>query len=164
MALLRYAIHAYAAQHDDPAEILNKLSYLVRIGDSGQLATILCALVDVSRREISLTSAGHLPPLLIQDGDGRYVETEIGLPIGVEAGSSYRSTKLTAPPAATLVAFTDGLVEHRDQDLDESLARLRRAAVGQQASLPELLSMLVDELPSGVRADDIAIVGLRWTS
>jgi serine phosphatase RsbU (regulator of sigma subunit) len=164
MALLRYAIHAYAAQHDDPAEILNKLSYLVRIGDSGQLATILCALVDVSRREISLTSAGHLPPLLIQDGDGRYVETEIGLPIGVEAGSSYRSTKLTAPPAATLVAFTDGLVEHHDQDLDESLARLRRAAVGQQASLPELLSMLVDELPSGVRADDIAIVGLRWTS
>jgi serine phosphatase RsbU (regulator of sigma subunit) len=164
MALLRYAIHAYAAQHDDPEVILNKLSYLVSTGDSGQLATILFALIDVSQREISLTSAGHLPPLLIQNGDGRFVQPEIGLPIGVEAGSSYRSTKLTAPPAATLLAFTDGLVEHRGEDLDESLARLRRAAVGQHASLPDLLGRLMDELQSGAAADDIAVLGLRWTS
>jgi serine phosphatase RsbU (regulator of sigma subunit) len=164
MALLRYAIHAYAAQQDPPAEILTKLSYLLNIADSGQLATILCALVDIERREITVTSAGHLPPLLIQNGDGHYLESDIGLPIGVEPGALYTSTTISAPPASTLVAFTDGLIEHRGEDLDESLARLRQAAIGQNITLSDLLSRLVSELQAGAGADDIAIVGLRWKS
>ncbi len=162
MALLRYAIKAYAAQHDTPAEILTKLSHLLNVSDSGQLATILFALVDIERRAITVTSAGHLPPLLIQNGAGEYVEGDIGLPIGVERGASYTSTTIAAPPASTLVAFTDGLIEHRGEDLDEGLARLRRAAVGQNIALSDLLGRLVSELQSG--ADDIAIVGLRWKS
>jgi serine phosphatase RsbU (regulator of sigma subunit) len=120
--------------------------------------------VDVERREISVTSAGHLPPLLIRNGDGHYVESKVGLPIGVEAGSSYTSTTISAPPAATLVAFTDGLVEHRGEDLDQSLARLRHAAIGRDTALPELLTKLVSELQSGPSKDDIAILGLRWTT
>jgi serine phosphatase RsbU (regulator of sigma subunit) len=164
MALLRYAIHAYAAQHDDPAEILTKLSNLVSLADGGQLATILCALVDVGRRQISVTSAGHLPPLLLRNGAGHFVESEVGLPIGVEAGASYTSTTVSAPPEATLVAFTDGLIEHRGEDLDQSLARLRQTATGRHVPLSELLRTLVTELQSGAAADDIAIVGLRWTS
>jgi serine phosphatase RsbU (regulator of sigma subunit) len=164
MALLRYAIHAYAAQQDDPAEILTKLSKLVSVADSGQLATILCALVDVGRRQISVTSAGHLPPLLLRNGDGHFVESDIGLPIGVDAGASYTSTTISAPPESTFVAFTDGLVEHRGEDLDQSLARLRQAATGRHGPLSELLRTLVTELQSGPAVDDIAIVGLRWTS
>ncbi|MGA2925543.1 MAG: PP2C family protein-serine/threonine phosphatase [Solirubrobacteraceae bacterium] len=164
MASLRYAIHAYAAQDDSPAEILTKLSYLVSVADSGQFATILCALVDIERREISVTSAGHLPPLLISDGAGRFVRSEIGLPIGVEAGASYKTTTVPAPRAATFVAFTDGLVEHRGEDLDQGLARLRNAATSNHEALPELLSRLVRELPYSRSQDDIAIVGLRWTS
>jgi serine phosphatase RsbU (regulator of sigma subunit) len=164
MALLRFAIHAYVAQRDQPAEILTKLSYLVSVVDSGQLATILFAVVDVERREISVTSAGHLPPLLIRNGDGHYVESEVGLPIGVEAGSAYASTTVSAPPAATLVAFTDGLVERRGEDLDQSLARLRQAAIGRDTALPELLAKLVSELQAGPSKDDIAILGLRWTT
>jgi len=164
MALLRYAIQAYAAQHDSPAQILTKLSYLVNVADSGQLATILCALVDVEGREITVTSAGHLPPLLIQNGSGEYVDSDVGLPIGVERGASYTSTTIAAPPASTLVAFTDGLIEHRGEDLDQSLARLRRAAVGRNIALSDLLGRLVSELQSGAGADDIAIVGLRWKS
>ena len=72
MASLRYAIHAYAAQDDTPATILTKLSKLVNVGSTGQLATILCALVDVEAHELTVTSAGHLPPLLISDGIGKF--------------------------------------------------------------------------------------------
>ena len=164
MAALRFAIHAYAAQRDPPDAILNKLSYLLSVADSGQLATILCALVDIERREITLTSAGHLPPLLLSNGDSRYLETEVGLPIGVEPGERYHSTTISTPPAATLVAFTDGLVEHRGENLDDGLARLREVAMAQDRSLPELLSKLIDELRAGPTADDIAILGLRWAS
>ena len=89
MAELRYAIRAYAAQGDPPAAILTKLSDLVDVAESGHLATVLFALVDVEAHEIGVTSAGHLPPLLISNDDSVYVDAEIGVPIGVESGASY---------------------------------------------------------------------------
>jgi serine phosphatase RsbU (regulator of sigma subunit) len=101
---------------------------------------------------------------LLSDGVGRYLESEIGLPIGVEAGASYSATTISAPPAATFVAYTDGLVEQRGEDLDQGLARLRDVASGNNAGLQELLNKLVRELRQGPAEDDIAIVGLRWAN
>jgi serine phosphatase RsbU (regulator of sigma subunit) len=164
MASLRYAIRAYAAQNDGPAEILTKIGRLVNVAETGQLATVLCAMVDLEHRTLSVTSAGHLPPLLISDGEGRYVDLDIGLPIGVEADTSYRSTTVTVPRAATFVAFTDGLVEMRGESIDQGLERLRAAATSHDVALPQLLGSLVSELVNGRSEDDIAIVGVRWTS
>ena len=45
---------------------------------------MLCVLVDPDARELTLTSAGHLPPLLISNGTREFVKTEVGLPIGVD--------------------------------------------------------------------------------
>jgi serine phosphatase RsbU (regulator of sigma subunit) len=163
MARLRYAIQAYAPDYENPAAILTRLSRMVSLADGAQLATVLCALVDIGRREISVASAGHLPPLLIDDGDGHYLKSQPGLPIGVEADSPYTSTRVSMPRSATLLAFTDGLVERRGEPLGESLGRLRQAAVGRDLALSELLSALVNEMQSGAGRDDIAIVGLRWT-
>ena len=164
MASLRYAIHAYAAQNDPPAMILTKLSKLLSVAASGQLATVLCALIDIGRRTVTVTSAGHLPPLLINGDRGEYVVSEVGLPIGVQDGAAYTSTTVTAPPEATFLAFTDGLVERRGEPLDRSLARLRDAASGNHIGLPELLSKLVADLRHGPSEDDTAIVGLRWSN
>ena len=93
-----------------------------------------------------------------------YVDAEIGVPIGVETGTTYVSTTVSAPAAATFVAYTDGLVELRGESLDQGLARLREVATRHDAALPDLLSTLVRELPHGSSEDDIAIVGVRWTS
>jgi serine phosphatase RsbU (regulator of sigma subunit) len=160
MASLRYAIHAYAAQNDPPEKILTKLSKLVNVASTGQLATVLCALVDVDARELTVTSAGHLPPLLISNGTGTFIEGSVGVPIGVNSGATYTSTAVTTPPAATLLAFTDGLVERRGESLDTGLARLQHAATANHCDLDELLGQLLDELRN--EDDDTAIAGLRW--
>jgi hypothetical protein len=162
MAALRFAIHAYAAQDDPPDAILTKLSKLVNVGRSGQLATILCALVDVEAHRLTVTSAGHLPPLLISDGTGTFVQSEVGVPIGVRAGATYTSTSVDTPPAATLLAFTDGLVERRGESIDEGLARLRRAATGNHVGLDELVGRLIEDLRLDGGEDDTAIAALRW--
>jgi serine phosphatase RsbU (regulator of sigma subunit) len=164
MAALRYAIRAYAAQSDGPAEILTKISRLVDVSESGQLATVLCATVDMEAHELSLTSAGHLPPLLLSEGDGRYVNAEVGLPIGVQQGTVYHETTVTIPSEATVVAFTDGLVERRGESIDAGLDRLRAAATGHDVELSELLGKLVSDMADGRSEDDIAIVGVRWKS
>jgi serine phosphatase RsbU (regulator of sigma subunit) len=162
MAELRFAIHAYAAQDDPPAVILSKLSRLVNVKRSGQLATILCALVDVETRNVTVTSAGHLPPLLVSDGSGEFIHGEVGMPVGVSANATYASTAVAAPPAATLLAFTDGLVERRGESIDAGLARLERAATSEDGELDELLDRLVAALRSDRGDDDTAIAGLRW--
>ena len=162
MASLRYAIHAYAAQNNPPATILSKLSKILSVTATGQLATVLCAMIDLDSRQVTISSAGHLPPLLINGAESHYVESGVGLPIGVHDGASYSSTTITAPPAGTLLAFTDGLVERRGEALDRGLARLRGAATASDGSLGELLARLVSELRHGPSDDDIAIVGVRW--
>jgi serine phosphatase RsbU (regulator of sigma subunit) len=162
MASLRFAIHAYAAEGDPPDVILTKLSRLVDISTSGQLATILCALVDVQAHRMTVTSAGHLPPLLISNGRSSYVRSEVGVPIGVSAGVRYTSMSLDTPRAGTLLAFTDGLVERRGESIDSGLARLQRAASANHVALDELLDGLLEELRHDGGEDDTAIAALRW--
>jgi serine phosphatase RsbU (regulator of sigma subunit) len=164
MAALRYAIHAYAAQGDNPETILTKLNKLVSVKSSGQLATVLCALVDPDARELTVTSAGHLPPLLISDGRGEFVKTDVGLPIGVDRNASYTSATVTVAPGATLLAFTDGLVERRGESIDVGLGRLRQHATSNHATLDELLTRVVSNLRQDGSDDDTAIAGIRWLS
>ena len=164
MAELRYGIHAYAAQGDQPATILTKLNALVSVKSSGQLATVLCVMVDPDARELTLTSAGHLPPLLISNGRGEFVKTDVGLPIGVDRNAAYTSVTVSVAPGATLLAFTDGLVERRGESIDVGLGRLREHATSNHATLDELLTRVVSNLRHDGPEDDTAIAGIRWLS
>lgn len=164
MAALRFAIQAYAAEEHSPDLILGKLAGLLSLTREGQLATALCARIDVRRRSVTVSSAGHLPPLLLSGNEARYLEVPVGVPIGVDPRAKYGVTTYPVEPGATLLAFTDGLVERRGEQLDDGLARLRDAAMGNGLALGPLLGKLVADLSEGGAKDDIAIVGLRWTS
>jgi serine phosphatase RsbU (regulator of sigma subunit) len=164
MAALRYAIRAYAVDGDSPETILSKLTHLVSVDKTGQLVTILCVLVDAAGETITVTSAGHLPPLLVNGDGGRYLESELGVPVGVEAGIEYPVREFQLPAAGTIVAFTDGLVERRGETIDAGLDRLRHAAAADDADLRDLIDTLVTAVPGGAGEDDIAIVGVRWKS
>jgi serine phosphatase RsbU (regulator of sigma subunit) len=162
MASLRFAILAYAAQNDSPATILGKLSNIFNVAETGHMATVLCALIDIEAKEITVASAGHLPPLVMSGSQAQYVEPKIGVPVGVQAGAGYTSTTIPAPPDGTFLAFTDGLVERRGENLDRGLDRLRKAAIAEKGGLSELLSHLVREVRPARSEDDTAIVGVRW--
>lgn len=163
MALLRFAIHAYQAQGDDPATFLPKLSGLVNVVTNGQLATVLCASIDVSRREISVTNAGHLPPLMISGEGSHFIESEVGLPVGVDRNATYSSITVVAPPGATLIAFTDGLVERRGESIEVGLERLRERAGLNHVGLEQLVTRVVDEMRDQSE-DDTAVAAIRWTT
>jgi hypothetical protein len=164
MASLRFAIHAYAAQGDSPATLLSKLSKLVSVNIDRQLATVLCALVDVQAHEVSVTSAGHLPALLITDQGSEFVDSAVGLPIGVDADASYSTATISAPPGATLLAFTDGLVERRGESIEDGLERLRTQVSSNHVSLDALLTGVLRDLRHDSSQDDTAIAGIRWVS
>jgi serine phosphatase RsbU (regulator of sigma subunit) len=162
MASLRYAIRAYAAQGDGPATILDNLSKLLSLGGDGHFATVICALVDIEQHQMIVANAGHLNPLLIDGNEARYVATDAGVPVGVFEHTSYPSVTVPIPRGATLVAFTDGLIERRGEDLDVGLERMRHAALASNGSLDDMLRQVLHDLTPDGSDDDIAVVGVRW--
>jgi serine phosphatase RsbU (regulator of sigma subunit) len=166
MALLRHAVLAYVAQDSRPASVLAKLSEFVNRDAHNYFATVLCLLIDVDSHQLILASAGHMAPLLLSAGEGEFLEMDVDVAIGVarHAESHYRETTATVPASATLVAFTDGLVERRGEVIDVGLERLRAVANNNQLELDELLAKLGRELTSNDNHDDTAIVGIQWQS
>ncbi len=162
MAALRHAALAYAAQDWDPATVLAKLSHFVNSGVHDYFATVLCALIDVDAHRLTVASAGHLPPLLIDRDGAAFVTFEVDVAIGVTRDVQYHQTTVSVPQHATLIAFTDGLVERRGEALDVGLERLRDTAVERQLGLEDLLSKITRDLATEDHRDDTAIVGLQW--
>ena len=163
MASLLHAIRAYAVQGDPPEVILPKLSRLINLDRSGQFATALLVLLDLEAQRITLANAGHLPPLLLNGSGAQFIRTEVGLPVGVSSTASYNPVVVPMPSNATLLAFTDGLVERRDENIDDSLDRLRRAAgASGEATLDGLLGEIVGSFVGTGAADDTVLLGVRW--
>ncbi|MDQ1518984.1 MAG: hypothetical protein QOI55_57, partial [Actinomycetota bacterium] len=137
---------------------------LISVVRDGHFATVLCGTIDVARHRVTLANAGHPEPLLVSDHEARYIVTTTGVPVGVPDGAPYSSTTFSVPPDATLLAYTDGLVERRRESLDVGLERLKQAALGSDGSLDELLTqILAATIPAGAD-DDSAILGVRWRS
>jgi serine phosphatase RsbU (regulator of sigma subunit) len=63
------------------------------------------------------------PPLLVTATSTEFIDTEIGAPLGV-ADNAYGSITMSLPQGSTVIAFTDGLVERRDEMIDVGLERL----------------------------------------
>jgi len=100
------------------------------------------------------------------------VRTEPGPPLGVipdprvTAGPSYPATTFTMPAGSTLIAFTDGLVERRGEDLGLSLQRLAAtaAACAYEAEVDAILESLLAGTVHGGSEDDIAVLAFTWTA
>ncbi|WP_205696000.1 SpoIIE family protein phosphatase [Conexibacter sp. SYSU D00693] len=161
---LRSALRAYVLEHEDPAIALDRLERAVELeGEALELTTVALAVVDVERRDVRWASAGHPPPLLLEGGEGRFLEGGTGAPIG--AGTSRRRRSASAPlgPDATLVLYTDGLVERRQAPIQEGLERLRDTARRLAGEGPEAVldgALQAAEVMRG-GADDVALLAAR---
>jgi serine phosphatase RsbU (regulator of sigma subunit) len=162
MAGLRYTVRAYAAIGYSPARILEMASKEINIDSDGHFATVLVGLVDNDRREVTLANAGHLPALLLNGDQSKFIEAPVGHPLGI-AAPIYDSVTIPFAPNSTLIAYTDGLVERRTEGIDVGLERLRQAATVDSPSVDDLLTSIVDDLfAEHVSDDDTAILAIRW--
>ena len=165
MSQIRAAVRAFAAVNPDPQTLLERLDTFYDRFPSEQLVTLLYALADPDRDQVVLSCAGHPPPLVIDSGGGAHsVAAARGRLLGV--GRSKRSV-VTVPllPGETLLMFTDGLVERRDEDPQESEERLVAVC---QALRPEAtsagLDQLVAEMRDPTRDDDVAVLAAHRLS
>lgn len=162
MASLHYACRDYALEGHQPAAIMSRLRRLLDVSRDGHLATVLCGLAEVTARRVTLASAGHPPPLVGSGTEMEYPAVCPAAPIGLPQQAEPEPAIVTILPGGLLIAYTDGLIERRDEILDTGMKRLADAAVREAPSLDDLVDSVITELTGDAPADDIALIGLRW--
>ncbi len=123
MGQLRSAANALARTGMPPQQLMDALDLVARdIPD--QLTTCCYLVIDADAGEMSACSAGHLPVLLVDpDGAVHRLPIPVSVPLGV-GGIPHEQTTMPVAPRATLVLYTDGLVETHRCDIDKQIAAL----------------------------------------
>jgi serine phosphatase RsbU (regulator of sigma subunit) len=163
MAGLRYSIRTLAKLGIPPDEILDRTTRELEVATDEHFATVLVGVVDTRMQELTVASAGHLPPLVLHEGHPEFLRVCPGVPLGIPGPKPHA---LTVPFAAgsTLVAFTDGLIEQRGQPIDAGLERLAATATaaGSEASPDDLIVHLLTSLAGRDQEDDIAVLAVQF--
>ncbi|WP_327399361.1 SpoIIE family protein phosphatase [Streptomyces sp. NBC_01288] len=171
MGRLRTAVRTLADIDLAPDELLTHLDDLVvRLsaeaggeGSPGEVgATCLYAVYDPVSRRCTLARAGHPPPVMIRPGGPpEPVDLPAGPPLGL-GGLPFESAEFELPEGTVLALYTDGLIENRERDLDDSQRLLFDALYAPSDSLDETCDRILHAvLPPGGAADDVALLLAR---
>jgi PAS domain S-box-containing protein len=161
MGQLRAAVRAYARLDLAPADLLEYLDGIVRDLGEDQIVTCIYAVFDPSDLTLRYANAGHLPPLVADPVGGVRLLTGAEEPPLGAGPVTMQERAAVLPPGASVVLYTDGLVERRGEDLEEGLESLRRLAASLDGPLESAPTALVHgRLPHGPD-DDVAILVAR---
>jgi serine phosphatase RsbU (regulator of sigma subunit) len=157
MGRVRSALRAYALESSDPAEIITRLEKKLRYFEPDVMVTLLCAVFSRSADQVRMASAGHLPPILARPGQAAVpAEIDADVLIGVPDVTARHVTTVDFPAGATLCMYTDGLVERRDQPIDDGIRKLCAAV---PTGDPEVAcGCVMAAMVDGMRTDDVALL------
>ncbi|WP_369275510.1 SpoIIE family protein phosphatase [Streptomyces sp. R11] len=165
MGMLRSALSAVIRTTPSPAQALEVLGLYARSLDGATAATAVKVLIDTRSKLIIYSNAGHPPPVLLHSDDTcELLDQATDPPLGAREHHVPRpQAGLAYTVGDTLVLYTDGLIERRDEDIDASLTRLTTALAQVSSLTPD---QLADELLTrlGVARgapDDIALIVIR---
>jgi phosphoserine phosphatase RsbU/P len=165
MGQLRSAIRALATTGLPPGPLLDALDGYSRRHRVGEAATLICAELDLDSAQLCMSCAGHLPPVLVAPGEDACLLWEgRSLPLGVRVheGEPRPQTSLTLSAGSSLLLYTDGLVERREQSIMQGLDGLvEQAGRHRASSAATLAGAVVDALAGVVHSDDVCLLVVR---
>ena len=131
MGQLRSVTRALALEGLAPGALLARLEKFLGQVTTDRIVTALVVLVDAAARFVVAASAGHLAPLVLAPPGtpggpcaASPLAVEPGPPLGVGETAVWPETTTTLAPGATVLAFTDGLVETRRRDVEDAVTAL----------------------------------------
>lgn len=165
MGQLRSALSSAARVTEGPAAALDALGLYAETMTGAESTTIVKAFIDWSGRTITYSNAGHPPAALLHPGGTvEFLDQATDPPLLARPFHQPRPEATTGFEAgATLVLYTDGLIERRREDIDVGLARLAASLARHGDADPERLAdvLLTELLPPDGATDDTALVILR---
>ena len=168
MAMAKFVFRSLAREHPEPGDFLAAANdVIVDEIATGKFITMVYLAIDGASGEVACASAGHPPPrILLPDGSVRGLETG-GLALGIESGQALRrGARPSFPPGASIVVYTDGVIEaRRRQELYgvERLDALSRPPRAGAARARDRRGRDARAFAGGELADDLAVVVIRRT-
>jgi serine phosphatase RsbU (regulator of sigma subunit) len=166
MAMAKFVFRSLAREHPEPGDFLAHANDVVvdEIG-SGKFITMAYLAVDAARGEVACASAGHpAPRLVLPDGTVHGLEA-FGLVLGIDSDQDYEEIRVGLPSGATIVLYTDGVVEARRRGELYGTERLDVLLSAQRDLPPRELAHAVTEdarrYSGGELSDDLAVVVIR---
>jgi serine phosphatase RsbU (regulator of sigma subunit) len=165
MVALRNCLRGLAITGAGAAMLLSWLNRIACHLTEGIIGTAVCGLFDPADRTLHWARAGHLPPILVRDNVARQLDLPQGVLLGADPDADYEECVTELGPGDTLALFTDGLVERRDESIDDSMASLLAAAAVTVAADPAGdIASFADHLLGHARSDtsdDACLVAVR---
>ncbi len=165
-SLVRHTLRAVTVMEADPARALHTLnSVMLESHEDDRFCTVILIRLTRSLDEwtVSMSLAGHAPPLLVRGGVIEDVPFEPGSLMGVFDDAEFTTTTFLLRHGDTLLLHTDGSSEGRRGASFFGDERLRESARA-HARTPELMvnGVLADvlEFQDGLASDDIALVAV----
>ena len=163
MAQIRNLLRGIAfTVHHPPSLILTHLSAAMTGLPVDAFATVVLAQIEPDTRTLRWSNAGHPPPALLSpDGTVRLLQTKPETLLGPHIDAVRSDHTVTLEPGATVVLYTDGLIERRRDHLDDGLSHLARALTGRSGlDAEQLCDHLLDEFAAEAE-DDIALTVIQ---
>jgi anti-sigma regulatory factor (Ser/Thr protein kinase) len=163
---LRSALRAYALEGHDPAAAVEQLNRLVWTElDESQMATLIYVIIDPADGGLRWVNAGHMPPLLVVgDRLPHFLEGGRSVPLGVMPFPNFEENSVEVRPGATVVLYTDGLVERAGEHIDDGLAELAKVVKEAPAGPDQLCDHVLEAMvPDAGAPDDVALLALQNT-
>ncbi len=110
VSLLVGTVRTLAHYTSSPGEILAAMNLRMLARSNGGFTTCLVLRVDADGT-LTIANAGHIPPYV----DGKELQFEGGLPLGISADAIYPESTFQLSPEQQLTLLTDGVVEARDK-------------------------------------------------
>lgn len=172
MGQIRSTVRTIGAESNDgPVDLIRRADRVLETLRAGILATAVVARLEEAgggwaRGVVRLrwSNAGHPPPAMITaDGRVQLLTAEhTDLLLGVDPGTAREESLVPLDRDAVVLLYTDGLVERRDQDLDQGLDRLQRTLTDLAGrDLDELCDELLTRLVPADLDDDVALIAVR---
>ena len=160
MVAVRNSLRGLAITGAGPATLLDWLNRAAAHFTDGVLGTAICGLYDPADRSLRWARAGHLPPILVRDGRAEQLALPEGLLLGADPDARYTEEMATLRLGDTLLLFTDGLIECRDEPIDDALSNLLRIASRPVTDVGRYADHLLAQASSNT-GDDACLVVVR---
>ena len=160
MAMIRAAFHTLPGPPDDPVAVLQQINRHFRfLWDSPMFATAVAGVLDVESRRLTLSSAGHPPPLLVRNGTVEPIVLDNAPLLLWTELDDVPSRSLALAPGDRVVFYTDGVLDRRGPGESRySTERLQQTlAEGRTSRVSDLIDHLAGELDrfaAGSEPDD----------
>jgi PAS domain S-box-containing protein len=164
MGQLRSACRALLLERPSPSSTLTALDRFASQLPGARTTTAFCAVLTPETGELVYSSAGHPPPIMVHaDQTVELLEDGRTIPLGSQLSPVRGDATVVLPPRATLLLYTDGLIERRRESLDRGISRAADVVVDHRATaLDELADLVMARLtPDGGYLDDVAVLLYR---